>query len=465
MELIQGRDSIRLTQEELVNHPAWWGLPENHAPLRGLLGARLADENGQTNGVIMVSDKMNGEFTEEDEHFLRQLAIITSLALQHIEAHQEVEQKAAELESRVQARTAELQQAYNTIRQSQTQLQSLFENMAEGVILFDIQGKVLRINKAAGEILRIDPAMVEGTYYDSPYWKGKVTLPDGMMLSRENVEMFFQMSLHQAVKNAEVNVQLADGSQRWLRGSLAPLISESAQVNGIIITFADVTAEKELQKERERLSTRLLEIQEEERKRIAYELHDDTAQYLSILKMQIGALAGSKEIRSPKIKEKLQYLERDADRAFNDVRRYSHELRPAVLEKLGLVAALEQIADDYNKLGHLAVEVYVEGEEPELPEAVKVGFFRIAQEALNNTRKHAKASHFALNLKFNTSCLEMLARDDGIGFDVAEAGQQARNKGSLGLMSMQERARLIGANLKIDSSPGQGTTVKLEMPL
>jgi two-component system sensor histidine kinase DegS len=208
-----------------------------------------------------------------------------------------------------------------------------------------------------------------------------------------------------------------------------------------------------------------LEIQEEERKRIAYELHDDTAQYLSILKMQIGALAGSEEIRSPKIKEKLQYLERDADRAFNDVRRYSHELRPAVLEKMGLMAALIQISDDYNKLGQLALEVNVEGEEPELSEAVKLGFFRIAQEALNNTRKHAKASQAIIKLNFKEDRLEMSVNDNGVGFDVAEAGQRSRCKGSLGLMSMQERARLIGASLKIDSTPGQGPTVKLEMLL
>jgi PAS domain S-box-containing protein len=465
MELVQGKDSIRFTQEQLVKHPAWRRLPENHVPLKGLLGARLTDENGKTNGLIMVSDKISGEFNEEDEYFLRQLAAITSLALQHIEAHREVEQKAEELESRVQARTAELQQAYDTIRQNQSQLQGLFENMAEGVILFDTRGKVLRINKAAGEILRIDPAAVEGTYYDSPYWKGKVILPDGMTLSRENMEYFFQASLNQSLQNAEVNVQLAGGDQRWLRGSLAPLVNEFSQVEGIIITFADVTAEKELQKERERLSIRLLGIQEEERKRIAYELHDDTAQYLSILKMQIGALAVSEEIRSPEIREKLQYLERDADRAFKDVRRFSHELRPAVLEKMGLVAALEQIADDYNKLGQLAVEVNVRGNEPELAEDVKLGFFRIAQEALNNTRKHAKASQAIISLNFTAARLEMTVSDNGTGFDVVEASQRVRGTGSLGLLSMQERARLIGAKLTIESEPGQGTMVKAVMSL
>jgi two-component system NarL family sensor kinase len=101
-------------------------------------------------------------------------------------------------------------------------------------------------------------------------------------------------------------------------------------------------------------------VQEEERKRIAYELHDDTAQYLSILKMQLGALLQSDKIQSPELKEKLRYLEKDADRAFNDVRRYSHELRPVVLEHQGLLAALEQLADDINKLNAFKVELKVQ---------------------------------------------------------------------------------------------------------
>jgi PAS domain S-box-containing protein len=463
MELVEGKDSIRLTREQLLKHPAWWGLPEKHAPLNGLLGARLTDWNDQTNGIIMVSDKAAGEFTEDDEYFLKQLASITSLAIQHIEALQEVKQKAAELEARVQARTADLQQANEMIRQSQSQFQGLFENMGEGMILFDLQGKVLKINKAAGDILGIDPAVVEGTFYDSPYWKGKVTFPEGMTLSRENLGQFLQTSLQQVRRNLEVHVLLANGSSHWIRGSMAPLVNESSQLEGIIITFADITIEKELQKEQERFSLRLLQVQEEERKRIAYELHDDTAQYLSILKMQLGALIDSREIQSPKIKEKLQFLERDADRAFNDVRRYSHELRPVVLERSGLQVALEQLSDDYNKLSQLQITIEVGGEEPELTEEVKLGFFRIAQEALNNIRKHAKASKANIVLTFRDDRMEMIVTDNGTGFDVNEAAARAGGRGSLGLMSMRERARLIGANLKIDSKPGYGTVVRVQV--
>ena len=222
---------------------------------------------------------------------------------------------------------------------------------------------------------------------------------------------------------------------------------------------------KEANQQLKQYANKITQVQEEERKRIAYELHDDTAQYLSILKMQIGALAESKDIQNPKVKEKLKYLEEDADRAFNDVRRYSHELRPTTLEHQGLAAALEQIADDFNKLGQFSIEVQVDGVEPELSEEVKLGFFRIAQEALNNCRKHAKASQAKIDICFNHKLMRMMVSNNGEGFNVKEALKQSSGKGSLGLISMRERSDLIGAKLNIESKPGQGTIVRVDMPL
>lgn len=210
---------------------------------------------------------------------------------------------------------------------------------------------------------------------------------------------------------------------------------------------------------------RITQVQEEERKRIAFELHDDTAQYLSILKMQLNALINSRDIDNPRVIEKLKILEKDADRAFHDVRRFSHELRPSVLEHMGLQTALEQLAEDINKLQQIDVEVQAEGMEPDLTEEVKLGLFRIAQEALSNSRKHAQASKVIINLKFQPDRLRLEVSDNGSGFDVQEARNRAGKRGSLGLMSMQERATLIGADLNIESRLGQGAAVIAEVKL
>jgi signal transduction histidine kinase len=220
-----------------------------------------------------------------------------------------------------------------------------------------------------------------------------------------------------------------------------------------------------MEQELKAYAQRITQVQEDERKRIAYELHDDTAQYLAILKLQLDSLIESKKIQDPEILEKLRYLEKDAGRAVDDVRRYSHELRPGVLEHLGLLAAIEQIAEDVNKLGQIKVDVNVAGEERELSEEIKLGFFRIAQEAINNARKHSKSSRAVIGLNFRDNQIEMTISDDGVGFDMREVSARVTRKGNLGLMSMQERANLIDARLAIKSNPGQGTTVMIEKDL
>jgi two-component system, NarL family, sensor histidine kinase DegS len=124
---------------------------------------------------------------------------------------------------------------------------------------------------------------------------------------------------------------------------------------------------------------------------------------------------------------------------------------------------MEQISEDINKLQQIKVELIVNGEEPKLSEDVKLGFFRIAQEAINNARKHAKANKVIIDLKFSDGQIQMSVMDNGSGFDIRGAQAQTGLTGSLGLMSMQERAKLIGADLKVESTIGQGTSVSVKV--
>jgi PAS domain S-box-containing protein len=254
-----------------------------------------------------------------------------------------------------------------------------------------------------------------------------------------------------------------DGGIKWVAVNAVMISWESRPASLVLLT--DITAHKNMEQELKAYAQRITQVQEEERKRVAYELHDDTVQYLSILKLQLDYLINSGKIQDPEISEKLVYLEKDAARAVDDVRRYSHELRPGVLEHLGLQAALEQIAEDVNKFNQVAVEVDTEGEEPGIPEEVKLGFFRIAQEALNNARKHADASRINISIQFTGSCVKLAVTDNGIGFDIQQAAVRTNLQGNLGLMSMRERAKLIGADLNIESEIGKGTTVTAEIKL
>jgi PAS domain S-box-containing protein len=258
----------------------------------------------------------------------------------------------------------------------------------------------------------------------------------------------------------EFRIIRKDGKVRWVFLNAVLIMWEGKPA--VLGLITDITERKNMEETLKSYAQKITQVQEEERKRIAFELHDDTAQYLAILKLQLDSLINSGTIQDPAILEKLRYLEKDAGRAVDDVRRYSHELRPGVLEHLGLRAALEQIAEDINKLNYFKIEIEVEGKEPKLTEDVKLGFFRIAQEAINNIRKHAKASQGIISLQFRNNRVRMRVIDNGIGFDARESFSRSKGKGSLGLMSMEERAKLIEADLKIESKPGKGTIVGLE---
>jgi PAS domain S-box-containing protein len=388
----------------------------------------------------------------------------------------------------------EQKKAEEALKRSEERYRNIVETANEGILIGATDGRILFANQRMADLLG----------YPLSEIIGKAGL-DFMDSDQTDLVLRTRKELQSGKKlRREFKFRRKDGSILWTEASVTPQFDGNGHQITNFVMHTDITerrkAEEALVKSRDELeikvqertkqlqeaydevmqsqkalkavnkqlkqyATRITQVQEEERKRIAYELHDDTAQYLSILKMQIGALAESGDIQNPKVKEKLHFLEQDADRAFNDVRRYSHELRPTTLEHQGLVGALEQIAADFNKLGQLAIEVHIEGMEPELSEEVKLGFFRVAQEAINNTRKHAKAGKAIIHLKFQKKQIAMEIVDDGIGFSPQEAKTRSGEKGNLGLLSMKERADLIGASLKIESASGKGTKVKVKVKL
>ncbi len=341
-------------------------------------------------------------------------------------------------------------------------LKTLLEVCPSAVIIVDQpEGKISFINEQARQLYGMDPRglkMKEHVKIGLLKMDGKPYLAEEMPVNRS--------LLHgEIVRHEEMVLARPDGSRTVIISSSVPLRDANGKIVAVIGVFDDITERKTMEQALKTFSLRLIEVQEEERKRIAYELHDDTAQYLALLKMQLNALLESGKIQNTEVLEKLRYLEKDSDRAFNDVRRYSHELRPVILERAGLTAALNQIVDDFNKIGELPARMKITGSEPELSENVKLGFFRIAQEALGNARKHSKASQASISLTFQETRLEMQVNDNGTGFNLAEASVRASKKGSLGIMSMQERAKAIGAKLKIESKTGKGTTIRVEIEL
>jgi signal transduction histidine kinase len=268
------------------------------------------------------------------------------------------------------------------------------------------------------------------------------------------------------------------GELRLLRDSTFPFYAHLEAVplryvdqpGCLLAAFVDITerkrAEDALQETYEQLrglSARLLSVQEEERKRIARELHDSLGQTLAAMKFNVEHVLANREQYG---REALfRFLERFIpiiQGAVHEVRTINSGLRPTVLDDIGIVAAIRWFCREFKEAWpKFRVEVSTEIEENEVPENLKIVIFRIIQEALNNAAKHSNAEWVNLSLVRGEKGIDLMVRDGGIGFDV-----QAARKGQsgMGLVSMRERAELTGGTFSIESVPGEGTVVKVCWP-
>ncbi len=204
--------------------------------------------------------------------------------------------------------------------------------------------------------------------------------------------------------------------------------------------------------------------QEEERKRISRELHDDTLQSLVVLSRQLDALASGKEI-SAENRHNLEELWKKASDIIKEVRRLSQDLRPAALDRLGLLPALERLATDAADYSGIETAVRVKGEERRLNEEVELVLFRIAQEAIRNVWRHAQATRAEITVAFEKNQVKVTVSDNGAGFEIPDKLGELARDGKLGLTGMQERAQLIGGELIVKSAPGKGSTVTVAVPV
>jgi signal transduction histidine kinase len=213
--------------------------------------------------------------------------------------------------------------------------------------------------------------------------------------------------------------------------------------------------------EQEKIVTarKLLEGQEMERKRIAMELHDGLGVMLSATKMQFAAIQDNINGNYPSVEKAVQILEQ----ATHEVRRISHNMMPGLLTKLGLYEAVEDLFDNVNEMENIHASVEVEGARSRLPENIEIMIYRIIQEMVNNTLKYANARNIELSIKISNPSLIIKYKDDGIGFEMDRILKS--DKISLGLKSIESRVGFLNGELKIDSSPGNGVSYQIKVPV
>ena len=200
-------------------------------------------------------------------------------------------------------------------------------------------------------------------------------------------------------------------------------------------------------------------IREEERKRIAMEIHDELGQLLTALKMDVSLLK-MRLAHDTDAAKKVDDMRELVEKTIWMVRNVASHLRPAALN-FGIVSALEWLVEDFGRRKGLSCQLWINGREPVLEDTHATAVFRIVQASLTNVARHAGASRVDVTLTSTETTLDLYVSDDGRGFDPAAA----RKGYSYGLLGMSERARLIGGSLRIDSSPETGTVVSIHVPL
>ena len=256
------------------------------------------------------------------------------------------------------------------------------------------------------------------------------------------------------------------GGIRWYVARAMPLENS---IDGAVVSHEDVTdrmlAHRALADANKRLhamSKRVLSIQEEERRSISRELHDDIGQSLTALKIGLHRLV---QRISDHDRVLLAECLNTADNTLDKLRDLSHELRPPQLDQLGLEGALEWLVGRQRNTTGLDFKCEFSGLYARLPAEIESVCYRISQEALSNATRHASAKQIRIRVELSDRLLTLAIRDNGVGFDMDTAQKKALKTGSLGLISMEERAQLAGGRLKMRTVPGGGTTVQATFAL
>ncbi len=264
----------------------------------------------------------------------------------------------------------------------------------------------------------------------------------------------------------ELRLQRADGEYRWFLVRVAPLLDEQGNIVKWFGASVDIEdrrrAEKNLEEAHRQLkllSRRRVKVQEEERRHLARELHDEIGQALTAAKINLqAALEEPDHAKAKRIHETTAILER----LLGQVRQISLNLRPSTLDDLGLVPALRSLLDEQGRLASVAVRFSAKNMPENLDPEIQTTCFRIAQEAITNAVRHARSTQIRVDLSHENGNLRLQIRDNGTGFDAESA--QAQTIG-LGLVGMKERAALVGGRTRIMASRGKGATVDVTLPL
>jgi len=284
--------------------------------------------------------------------------------------------------------------------------------------------------------------------------------PDDMERGKAAFRDLFKGRKHYDI---EYRLKRKDGRWIWIQERSLGTYKRDGKLyaDGVL---TDITERKQMEEALQFYITEIIRAQEEERKRIAREIHDETAQGLAMVCADCDEILLTRKGLSDEATERLNQLRGRLKNILAEVRQLSHELRPGLLDQFGLIPSLELLIKEANARDGIDCRMEMITSERRIAPEAEVTLFRIVQEALRNTRKHSKATKAVVSVEFEKQQVEVSIRDNGSGFELPTALSSFTRRGKLGLMGMQERARLLNGNLRIKSQVGKGTTITVIIP-
>lgn len=449
------RDAQPLRLERLGDDPRSSGFPPDHPRMESFLGVPVA-LRGQAFGNLYLTDKAGGPFTEEDEQIALTLAAQAAVAVDNVRRYESERRRADEIESVTEVARAVLTTLDVDALLPLVARRTRHLTGADTVGVAVRDGDDLVFRYAHG----VDALGLEGS-------RGPVGMDELAGVLRASLGAPAVEACALEVAGETAGALVAVGWQPFDEGARRLLETFSSQVAVALANAGSIARGREQLRETARRETvaaaerasaeglrRAVEAQEAERARVARELHDESGQVLTALALHLRAL--EKDVGPGDVRERIVEMRRQLASASTGLRELATRLRPPALEELGLADAIEEQAAHLRRTG-LHVEVDVRGLGAHLAAEVQTVLFRVVQESLTNVARHSGAERVSVVVSAREGLVRLMIEDDGRGFD------PAAHTGRFGLAGIRERVELLGGRLRIESSPGAGAAVVVDL--